>query len=434
MRPFFVVWIGQAFSLLGSSLVQFALIWYLTTSTGSATVLAVASLFGLLPQIFFAPFAGALVDRWNRRVVMMVSDGAIALVTAALAILFALQAVEIWHVYLVLFVRSLGSAFQWPAMQASTSLMVSKGQLARVGGMNQALQGAANIITPPLGALLLVGMTMPAILMIDVSTAFVAIVPLLFIHVPQPAQESPTGLGRAGGRRSVLSEMSQGALYLWRWPAMLVLAIMGTVIRLLLWPGVAMLPVMVRENFAGGPLQLALLQSAAGIGLVAGGILLGIWGGFKRRIATAMLALLLDGLAIVLIGLSPRWGLSVAAGAFFCSGLLEAIHFGATGALFQALVPPILQGRLMGLLTAVGTAMVPVGLAVAGPIADHFGVQVWFIAGGLVTAAMATSTFLIRPIMHVEDDQGQPGRWRGEAGVDRPAPAAEPAAAIQGID
>ncbi len=151
-KRFFLIWTGQAFSLLGSGLVQFALVWWLTRTTGSATVLAGATLAALLPEVFLGPFAGALVDRWNRRLVMIFADAAIALVTFGLVILFWQGNIQVWHVFVALFIRSLGGAFHWPAMQASTSLMVPDDQLARISGINQALRGGMNIIAPPLGA------------------------------------------------------------------------------------------------------------------------------------------------------------------------------------------------------------------------------------------------------------------------------------------
>src|SRR5215203_5475339 len=152
---FFTVWTGQAFSLFGSALVQFALIWWLTQKSGSATVLAIATLVGMLPQIVLGPFAGALVDRWNRRVIMIVADAAIAISTLWLVYLFSTDVVQIWHVYAVMAFRSLGGAFHFPAMSASTPLMVPEEHLTRVNGLNQTLQGINGLIAPPVGALLI---------------------------------------------------------------------------------------------------------------------------------------------------------------------------------------------------------------------------------------------------------------------------------------
>ncbi len=175
--------------MLGSHLVQFPLVWWLTETTGSATALAVATMMALLPQVFFSPIAGALVDRWNRRKVMMVADGVIALVVVVLAVLYALDAVQVWHIYLLMLIRAAGGAFHWPAMQASTTLMVPEKHLSRVVGLNQTLSGMANIVSPPLAALLFSILPMQSILAIDVGTAALAITPLFFIYVPQPERK-----------------------------------------------------------------------------------------------------------------------------------------------------------------------------------------------------------------------------------------------------
>src|SRR5512138_443967 len=182
---FFTVWAGQALSLFGSALVQFALIWWLTQKSGSATILALATLVGMLPQIVIGPFAGALVDRWNRRTIMIIADSTIAAFSLLLAYLFATGVVQIWHIYAIMAVRSIGGAFHFPAMSASTPLMVPKEQLTRINGLNQALQGVNSLFAPPLGALLLNVLPTHGILLIDVGTALLAILPLLFSSIPQ---------------------------------------------------------------------------------------------------------------------------------------------------------------------------------------------------------------------------------------------------------
>lgn len=149
-----MVWTGQAVSLFGSSLVQFALIWWLTTQTGKATTLAVAGLVGLLPQVILGPFVGALVDRWPRRRILIIRDTVIALFTLLLAMLYYFDVVEIWQVFTLLFMRALGSAFHEPAMLASTSLMVPKVQLARIAALNQTLRSVMQMGGPVLGGLL----------------------------------------------------------------------------------------------------------------------------------------------------------------------------------------------------------------------------------------------------------------------------------------
>src|SRR5688572_15677971 len=185
-RRFFTLWTGQALSLLGSQLVQFAIIWYLTESTQSATTLAFASMMGLLPQVLLSPFIGTWVDRGNRRLILIAADASVAIVTLILAALFAFDLVQVWHIYLGLFIRAIAGGFHQSAFGASVVLLVPAGQLARVQGFNQALYGGLNIISAPLGAYLYAVLPMQGILSIDVGTALLAIGILLFFQIPQP--------------------------------------------------------------------------------------------------------------------------------------------------------------------------------------------------------------------------------------------------------
>jgi MFS transporter, DHA3 family, macrolide efflux protein len=241
-RPFFTIWVGQAFSLFGSSLVQFALVWWITSTTGSATLLAVAALFAMLPQIVLGPFAGVLVDRWNRRRVMMVADGAIALVSLLLAVLFMMGRAEVWHVFLAMMLRSAGGAFHWPAMQASTSLMVPDQHLARVAGLNQMLAGLMGIIAPPMGALMLAWLPIGQVLLIDVVTAGIAVAFLAVVFIPQPPVTSQEGF-KPG---TFLQDLSAGFRYLTNWRGMLVLCGIAMLVNFLVTPAFTLMPLLVQ--------------------------------------------------------------------------------------------------------------------------------------------------------------------------------------------
>jgi MFS transporter, DHA3 family, macrolide efflux protein len=396
---FFSLWTGQAVSLFGSALVQFALIWWLTSSTHSATVLATASLAGLLPGVILAPAAGVLVDRWNRRWVMILSDSLTALATLALIILFAVGAAQVWQVYVILFLRSLGNAFQVPAENASTSLMVPETQLSRVAGLNQTLQGAMSIIAPPVGALLLQTVPLQAILSIDVVTAVLGITPLFFVHVPQPAPRHPA----AGMGAAFWPEMRAGLRYVLAWPGLLILLSMALVLNFLFSPTGALLPILVTKHFGGGVLQLASLDSAAGIGIVAGGMALGIWGGFRRRILTTLTALIGLSLSFGLMGLLPANAFWIAVGAMFVASAMQVLTNGPIMALLQATVAPEMQGRVFSLVTALASAMAPIGLLVAGPLADALGVRTWYVVAGSVGVLLGVVGFFIPGLMHLED-------------------------------
>ena len=402
---FFTIWGGQAVSLLGSQLVSFALIWWLTKSTGSATVLATASLVGLVPQVLLGPLAGALVDRWNRRVVMMVADSLIALFTLLLAVLFALGKAEIWHVYLLMFLRSVAGGFHWPAMAASTSLMVPKEQLARIQGLNQMLQGGMSIASAPLGALLLEWLPLQGILAIDVVTALIAVLPLFFFSIPQPERRDLPE--EANGKSSVWQDFRAGLKYVASWPGLLIIGIMATVINFLLTPAFSLLPILVTKHFNGQAIQLATLESFSGIGFIVGGLILSAWGGFKRRVVTSLVGLVGMGIGCVALGLLPGTAFTLAVVAMFYLGVINPIVNGPLLAAVQAAVEPEMQGRVFSLIGSVSAAMTPLGLIIAGPLADHLGVQSWFIIGGVVCGLMGIAAFFIPAVMTFEDGRNK---------------------------
>lgn len=397
--PFFTIWTGQALSLVGSRLVQFALVWWLTETTGSATVLATATLVAILPGVILGPFAGTLVDRWNRRRVMIVADAFVALVTAWLAYLFWTGSMSVWHVYTAMLARSVGGAFHWPAMQASTSLMVPKKHLSRVAGLNQTMQGALNIVAPPLGAILLSLMPLHAIMGIDLGTAAVAIVSLLLVAIPQPERTATPG---AGQKVSVWEDFRAGLRYVWGWPGLMAILVMAMIINFVVNPAFSLMPLLVTDHFDGGALQLGWLQSGWGVGMLVGGLVLSVWGGFRRRVYTSLMGLVLAGAAILGIGLAPGDGFFLALGAIFVAGLMNPLINGPLMAILQATVEPEMQGRVFTLVSSLASAMMPLSLAVAGPVADLIGVRQWYVIGGAIFALSGAVSFFVPAIVNIE--------------------------------
>ena len=399
--PFFTVWTGQVFSLIGSRLVQFALVWWLTQTTGSATVLATATLVAILPGVVLGPFAGTLVDRWNRRTVMIVADGFIALVSAWLAYLFWSGSASVWHVYVAMLARALGEAFHWPAMQASTSLMVPKQHLSRVAGLNQTINGALNIVAPPLGAILLAFLPIHGILGIDVVTALIAITCLFLVVIPQPQRKAVAGTNRLG---SVWEDFRAGLRYVRGWPGLTAVLLLAMIINFVVNPAFSLMPLLVTEHFHGGALELGWLEAAWGVGMLAGGLLLGIWGGFHRRVYTSLTGLVLAGMAIMVVGLAPEGGFALALGALGVAGFMNPLINGPLFAILQATVAPEMQGRVFTLVGSLASAMMPLSLAVAGPVADAIGIQPWYVIGGATFALLGLGSFFVPAIVHLEDN------------------------------
>ena len=398
---FFTIFTGQAFSLFGSSLVQFALIWYLTQKTGSATVLATASLFGMLPQILLGPIAGTVVDRGNRRLIMIVSDATIAVFTLLLAYLFWSGSVEIWHIYLISAVRSAGGAFHYPAMSASTSLMVPKEQLSRVAGANQTMQGLVSIVAPPVGALLVAVMATENMLMIDVVTAVMGITPLLFFSVPQPKQEEHH---ESAPRKSFMQDMGAGIKYMVSWPGLLMMGLMATMLNFLLGPTTALTPLLVTKYFGKGALELGSLDSFFGIGMIAGGITLSIWGGFKKKIVTSLSGIIMFSFAILAIAIAPADKFWIMVASMFVIGFMLPMANGPIHALFQTLIEPNMQGRVLSLVSSVAQAMMPLGLIIAGPVTDATSYQTWFWIAGILNLVIGVGSFFIPAIINIENN------------------------------
>jgi DHA3 family macrolide efflux protein-like MFS transporter len=400
LRTFALVWTGQAFSLVGSSLVQFALVWWLTKTTGSAVVLTTATFVALLPNILLSPFAGALVDRWNRKWVMVIADGSIALATLSLAFLFMLGLEQVWQIYVILFLRALGSVFQWPAMQASTALMVPDEHLTRVAGANQTLQGIAGIAAPPLGALLMELIPFYGVISVDVITAIMAITPLLFVKIPQPENTTTTPLTAP---KQLFHEVAEGARYLAGWRGALSVVALAVFVNFLLAPSETLLPLLVTKHFNGGAWQLGLLESTGGVGMVVGGLILSAWGGFKRRIATSLLGILGIGVGVLLTGLAPASIFLVAVAGYSVAGFMGPMANGPIFAILQAKVAPEMQGRVFTLINSSVTAMMPLSMLVAAPVAEFFGVRAWFLIGGALTILLTAAAFFVPSIMNMED-------------------------------
>jgi DHA3 family macrolide efflux protein-like MFS transporter len=399
--PFFTIWTGQVFSLVGSRLVQFALVWWLTQTTGSATVLATATLVAILPGVVLGPFAGTLVDRWNRRMVMIAADGFIALVSAWLAYLFWTGSASVWHVYVAMLARSLGESFHWPAMQASTALMVPKAHLSRVAGLNQTMQGAMNIVAPPLGAILLGLLPLYGILGIDLVTASIAIVSLFLIAIPQPERTAAAGAGHLG---SIWEDFRVGLRYVRGWPGLMAIVFLAMIINFVVNPAFSLMPLLVTEHFHGAALELGWLEAAWGVGMLAGGLLLTIWGGFRRRVYTSLSGLVVSGIAIVAVGLAPEHALPLALSGLFVAGLMNPLVNGPFVAILQAAVAPEIQGRVFTLVGSLTSAMMPLSLAVAGPVADAIGIQPWYVIGGAIFALLGVGSFFVPIIVHIEDN------------------------------
>ena len=242
--------------------------------------------------------------------------------------------------------------------------------------------------------------------MIDVATAILAIIPLLVINIPEPARRAQVDAGTMGEKMSFWEDFRAGLKYAWGWPGMLMLIGLVMMVNFLLTPAGSLLPLLVTDHFGGNALQLGWTESAFGAGVVIGGLVLGAWGGFKRRIITSLVGLLGLGLGFFSLGVIPvTWFPIATIAALFLCGLTLPICNGPIGAVMQASIEPNMQGRVFTLLNSLSLAMSPIGLMIAGPVSDALGIQIWYIAGGVITFLMGGLGFMIPAIMNIESER-----------------------------
>jgi DHA3 family macrolide efflux protein-like MFS transporter len=335
---------------------------------------------------------------------MIVADSSIALATLVLILLFATGLVQVWHIYVILLIRSAGGAFHYPSMSSSTTLMVPKEHLSRIAGMNQTLSGVISIVAPPLGALLLALLPMQGVLLVDIVTAALAVGPLLFFTIPQPPRQVALAAGKVQ-KTSYWHDLKEGFTYVTHWSGLLGVIIIAMLINFMLSPMGALMPLMVTKVFNGGALQLGLVDSLFGAGIIVGGLILSAWGGFKKKILTCIMGIIGMGVGITLAGFTPANIFPMFLVAFGLGGFMNVFANGPLTAILQANVDPDTQGRVMALINAGATAMSPLSLLVAGPIADLLGIRVWFIGGGIAAILMALVALLIKPIMEIENNR-----------------------------
>jgi DHA3 family macrolide efflux protein-like MFS transporter len=323
-----------------------------------------------------------------------------------LAFLYWRGVVETWQIYVILSLRALGTAFHDPAMMASTSLMVPRDQLTRVAGMNQVRKAVTQIGGVPLGALLVAWLPIQAILAIDVVTALLAIVPLLFIDVPQP----DPAVTRGRGWRAAIRETGEGARYLWSWRGLLVVCTTFSLVPFFNRPANALRPLLIKAHFGGGPVEWGWAGMAAAAGSLAGGLLMSTWGGFKRRFLTMLTGLTVFGLVRLVQGLAPAHALWLFVAGMLLSGPAAAMGFAALRAIMQSTVPPEMQGRVFSLRISLFGAMTPLGLAVLGPLADAIGIRAIYLLDGAACLLVALLWSVTRSVRNLEEgplEQGE---------------------------
>jgi DHA3 family macrolide efflux protein-like MFS transporter len=366
MLAFIIVWIGQAVSMFGSAMTWFAFTIWAWQITGQATTLALVSFFSFGPTLLLSPVAGALVDRWNRKLVMMLGDLAIGLGTVAVLLLYVTDNLQIWHIYVIAVLAGPFQALQFPAYSAAVTMMLPKEQFARAEGMIGLVEAASGVLAPASAAVLLGSIGFAGIMFIDIATLVLAIGTLLLVHIPQPAA---TEAGRKG-QGSIWKESVYGLCYIFECPSMLALQLFFAAGNFFESLGFTLMAPMILARTGDNEIVLGSVQSAGAIGGVMGGLLLIIWGGPKRRIHGVLIGWALANLlGMSLMGLG--YSLAIWALASFFADFFTPIVDGSDQAIWQAKVAPDVQGRVFATRLLLSQITIPIAALLAGPLADH---------------------------------------------------------------
>ena len=357
-----------------------------------------AGIAALLPVAIFSPLGGALADRFSRRAIMIVTDAITAACMVVLVVLFATERIELWHIYTLMFVRATMQAFQQPAAAASTVNLVPPEFVPRAAGLNQAMQGVLTIAGAPLGAVAMAVLPIQGALSIDIVTALVGITPLLFFRIPQPTAPEYEGpkrpVAQHGGRARTTSGATVACAKLYFVLGLVVFTVM---------PTFTLTPLLVKEHFGGGVNQVALMEGLAGVGVILGGIAITVWPPARGRIVVTLLSFAASCGAVALTALSGSEMFWLAIVWWFISGVTFSTGNAPMTAIMQINIPNQMQGRAFSLLNVVFGLAGPLGLMIAGPLGEAFGVRTVFIVGGTLSAIICAGGLFSPALRNIEE-------------------------------
>lgn len=363
MRTFYIIWFGQLISTLGSGLTGFALSVYVYEQTRSTTAFAITILMFTLPGVFFSPIAGALVDRFPRRWMMILSDSGAGLTTLAVLLLILGGRLEIWHIYVITFFASLFNTFQWPAQSAATTMLVPQEQLGRAGGMVQIGDAISQLIAPGVAGALFVTSGMQSIILIDFITFIFAVGTLLIVRIPEPVRSAE----EQAARRSIMRNIRFGLDYIRQRPGLFYLLMYFAAINFFFSMVNPLFVPMILE--LGTPADAGLVGSVIGAGMLVGTLVMSAWGGPKRRVYGVLGSGIWMSATLILMGAQPSVNLIAIVG--FVMMLALPIMGASSQALWQSKTDPDVQGRVFSVRRMLAQFTVPIAILLSGPLTDR---------------------------------------------------------------
>lgn len=373
---------SQTISLFGSSLVQYAIMWYITLQTQSGAMMTISIICGFLPTFFLSPFAGVWADRYNRKNLIMLSDSMIAISTLILAILFLMGHDAIWLLFVTSAIRAFGTGVQTPAIGAFLPQLVPEDKLIRVNATNSSIQSLVMLVSPMISGALLTMAEIETIFFIDVITAAIAVlILLLFLHVPAHAK----ALNKQ--TNSYFHDMHEGYIYIKNHDFVKTFCLFNAIFFILAAPVAFLTPLQVTRSFGGDVWRLTAIEIIFSAGMTAGGIVIAYWGGFKNKVHTMVLSNITIGICTFALGITPVfWTYLIFMG---LAGIAMPIFNTPFTVLLQQKVEENFLGRVFGVFSMIASIMMPLGMLVFGPVSDYIKIEWLLIGTGLLLIVMS---------------------------------------------
>ncbi|KGE13575.1 MFS transporter [Sphingobacterium deserti] len=388
-KKFLFIWVGQFVSLISSSAVNFAIIIWLSIVHGSAEVLAFSAIAAMLPGAIIGPFAGVYIDRWDRKKTMMLADTFVAACTLVMSISFYMGHESLLLIYVMLGLRSVGSAFHMPAMQAAIPMIAPESELLRIAGINQTIQSISSIAGPALGALAISLMSIGNVLLLDIGGAIIAVSSLLLIHIPNPkiAEKARASFAQVwGDLHAGFQEIIHNKGLMW-------LFLFSTIVTFCIMPIAVLFPLLTLNHFHGGKWEMSIIEMMWGVGMLVGGGLIGIFKPSFSKVLLINCTYILLGFSLGLSGSLSSNAFYIFVGLTIIGGVAAAVYNACFMTVLQEEVRPELMGRVFSLYFSIAIIPTVLGLLGTGWAADAFGVNYLFIALGCVIILIGVFSF-----------------------------------------
>lgn len=388
-RDFFIVWAGQGISIFTSAVLQMAMVWYLTEQTRSALVLTMATLIGYIPQVVLGPFVGVLIDKYNRKYVMIISDVGIMLISLLLVIFGRGGNVPVGLILFIMFARSVGASFHNPSLQAVTPMLVPKASLVRYAGVSQSIESVSMLLSPGVAALLFSFFPLNQLVLLDVAGAVIAVLTLWKAVIPNlPDQECV-------GSQNMFKEARDGITAIKRVPGLSSLIFVSALYAIIYFPIGTLFPLISMDYFNGSFRMSGVVETVFSVGMLVGSVILGVLANKISKSKAITFAIALYGGGLLVSGLLPPTGIYVFIVLSFVMGISIPFYRGVKLAIIQSRVEKQYLGRVLSLTTSLQSLAMPVGLIMAGIFVEIIGVNRWFLWSGVLSLILAGVSYLL---------------------------------------